>query len=132
MPVIVQIWDAQNQEVTRRVRATSRRIASKVAEVLHDGPQRLCRKQTGRRHGEDRASYWFKLYTKRTDTPSRGRWPVSAFGGKADMCSALAHVCYGPIAAISNAGALRVRPAEAGGPEFSKDCFLRPTYLARL
>jgi len=37
MLVIVQIWDAQNQEVTRRVRATSRRIASKVAEVLHDG-----------------------------------------------------------------------------------------------
>src|SRR5262249_36825353 len=36
MQVIVQIWDAQNQEVTRRVRATSRRIASKVAEVLHD------------------------------------------------------------------------------------------------
>src|SRR5262249_28172007 len=37
MLVIVQIWDAQNQEVTRRVRATSRRIASKVAEVMHDG-----------------------------------------------------------------------------------------------
>jgi hypothetical protein len=36
-------------------------------------PQRLCRKQTRRRHGEDRASYWFKLYTKRTDTPSRGQ-----------------------------------------------------------
>src|SRR5262249_47382867 len=94
MPVIVQIWDAQNQEVTRRVRATSRRIASKVAEVLHDGPQRLSRKQTGRRHGEDRASYWFKLYTKRTDTPSRGRWPGSAFGGKADICGALVHVCF--------------------------------------
>src|SRR5262249_49881683 len=37
MRVIVQIWDAQNQEVTRRVGATSRRIASKIAEVLHDG-----------------------------------------------------------------------------------------------
>ena len=37
MLVIVQIWDAQNQEVTRRVGATSRRIASKIAEVLHDG-----------------------------------------------------------------------------------------------
>src|SRR5262249_16080654 len=34
MLMIVQIWDAQNQEVTRRVRATSRRIASKVAEVF--------------------------------------------------------------------------------------------------
>ena len=34
MLLIVQIWDAQNQEVTRRVGATSRRIASKVAEVL--------------------------------------------------------------------------------------------------
>src|SRR5262245_43163470 len=41
MQVIVQIWDAQNQEVTRRVRATSRRIASKVAEVLHDTLLRL-------------------------------------------------------------------------------------------
>src|SRR5262245_1414195 len=64
------------------------------------------------------------------------------FGSKADMCSAIGHVrftpnsdidCvfrhvrFGPIAAISNAGALRVSPAEAGGPEFSKDCFLRPT-----
>ena len=37
MLVIVQIWDAQNQEVTRRVRATSRRIASKVVEELHAG-----------------------------------------------------------------------------------------------
>src|SRR5262249_57963284 len=41
MLVIVQIRDAQNQEVTRRVRATSRRIASKVAEVLHDVPVTL-------------------------------------------------------------------------------------------
>ena len=37
MLVIVQIWDAQNQELARLVGATSRRIASKVAEVLHDG-----------------------------------------------------------------------------------------------
>ena len=37
MLVIVQIWDAQNQEVIGRVGATSRRIASKIAEVLHDG-----------------------------------------------------------------------------------------------
>ena len=37
MRVIVQIWGAQNQEVTRRVGAISRRIASKIAEVLHDG-----------------------------------------------------------------------------------------------
>jgi hypothetical protein len=34
---IVQIWDAQNQELAGRVGVTSRRIASKVAEVLHDG-----------------------------------------------------------------------------------------------
>jgi hypothetical protein len=33
----VQIWDAQKQELVGRVGATSRRIASKVAEVLHDG-----------------------------------------------------------------------------------------------
>ena len=37
MLAIVQIWDAQNQELAGRVGATSRRIASKVAEVLHDG-----------------------------------------------------------------------------------------------
>ena len=37
MLLIVQIWDAQNQEVTRRVGATSRRIASKIAEVFTDG-----------------------------------------------------------------------------------------------
>lgn len=37
MLAIVQIWDAQKQEVTRRVGATSRRIASKIANVLHDG-----------------------------------------------------------------------------------------------
>ena len=37
MLVIVQIWDAQNQEVTGRVGATSRRIASKIAEVIRDG-----------------------------------------------------------------------------------------------
>ena len=33
----VQIWDAQNQEVTRRVGAISLRIASKIAEVVNDG-----------------------------------------------------------------------------------------------
>src|SRR5262249_19122163 len=51
--------DAQNQEATRRVGATSRRIASKIAEVLQtERPQRLCRKQTRRRHSrrEDKAS----------------------------------------------------------------------------
>jgi hypothetical protein len=37
MLAIVQMWDAQNQEVTRRVGATSRRIVSKIAKVLHDG-----------------------------------------------------------------------------------------------
>ena len=37
MLAIVQIWGAQNQELAGRVGATSRRIASKVAEVLHDG-----------------------------------------------------------------------------------------------
>ena len=37
MLVIVQIWDAQKQELAGRVGVTSRRIASKVAEVLHDG-----------------------------------------------------------------------------------------------
>src|SRR5262249_21874686 len=37
MRVIVQIWDAENQEATRRVGVTSPRIASKVAETLHDG-----------------------------------------------------------------------------------------------
>ena len=37
MLAIVQIWDAQKQEVTRRVGATSRRIASKIAKVLHHG-----------------------------------------------------------------------------------------------
>ena len=37
MLVIVQIWDAQKQELAGRVGATSRRIASKVAEALHDG-----------------------------------------------------------------------------------------------
>src|SRR6476659_6848451 len=36
MLVIVQIWDAQKQEVTRRVGATSRRSASKIAKVLHN------------------------------------------------------------------------------------------------
>jgi hypothetical protein len=43
MLLIVQIWDAQNQEVTRRVGATLRRIASKIAEVSQtEKPQRLC------------------------------------------------------------------------------------------
>jgi hypothetical protein len=37
MLAIVQTWDVQNQEVTRRVGATSRRIVSKIAKVLHDG-----------------------------------------------------------------------------------------------
>jgi hypothetical protein len=37
MLAIVQIWDAQNQEVTGRVGATSHRIVSKIAKVLHDG-----------------------------------------------------------------------------------------------
>jgi|RhiMetdeSRZDD1v2_1073273.scaffolds.fasta_scaffold5256999_2 hypothetical protein len=37
MLAIVQIWDAQKQELAGRVGATSRRIASKVAEVLHAG-----------------------------------------------------------------------------------------------
>jgi hypothetical protein len=41
MLVIVQIWDAQNQEVTRRVGATSRRIACKIAEVFHDRSRTL-------------------------------------------------------------------------------------------
>ena len=31
---IVQIWDAQKQEVTRRVRAISRRIASKICSKI--------------------------------------------------------------------------------------------------
>ena len=39
MLAIVQIWDAQKQEVTRRVRAISRQIASKIAKVLHHGKQ---------------------------------------------------------------------------------------------
>ena len=33
MRVIVQIWDAENQEATRRVGVTSPRIASKIAET---------------------------------------------------------------------------------------------------
>src|SRR5262245_33039229 len=37
MRVIVQIWDAENQEATRRVGVTSPRIASKIAETSHDG-----------------------------------------------------------------------------------------------
>jgi hypothetical protein len=42
--VIVQIWDAQKQELAGRVRATSRRIAYRVAEVFTtERPQRLCR-----------------------------------------------------------------------------------------
>src|SRR6516165_1713289 len=79
MLLIVQIWDAQNQEVTRRVGATSRRIASKIAEVLQtERPQRLCRTQARRRHSrrEDKAS--FKLDTKRMGTPSGGRCPLCA------------------------------------------------------
>src|SRR5262245_7932380 len=71
MLVIVQIWDAQNQEVTRRVGATSRRIASKIAEVLHDGK-----------------------------TPK--------IVPKADICSALAYVRFGPEADIPR-GAIAVK-----------------------
>src|SRR5262245_47798817 len=74
MLVIVQIWDAQNQEATRRVGATSRRIASKIAEVLHDG-------------------------NTATIVP---RCPVLSVACL-DMCSALAQVCFGPIADSSNA-----------------------------
>jgi len=37
MLLTAQIWDAQKQELAGRVGATSRRIASKVAEVLHAG-----------------------------------------------------------------------------------------------
>ena len=51
MLAIVQIWDAQNQEVTRSVGATSRRIVSKIAKVLHDGKTFRCAK-----HGEFQVS----------------------------------------------------------------------------
>jgi hypothetical protein len=37
MLALVQIWDAQSQEVTRHVGATSRRIVPKIAKALHDG-----------------------------------------------------------------------------------------------
>src|SRR5215469_11261295 len=96
MLLIVQIWDAQNQEVTRRVGATSRRIASKIAEVLQtERPQRLCRKQTRRRHSrrEDKR-HRFKQDTKRTDTPSGGRWPMSALCQKRTLCSAAKSVAF--------------------------------------
>jgi hypothetical protein len=71
MLVIVQIWDAQNQELARRVGATSRRIASKVAEVLHDGKTA-------------------KIVPKADATPSY-----------ADMCGATRDVCFGPEADIA-------------------------------
>src|SRR5215470_12192421 len=65
MLLTAQIWDAQKQELAGRVGATSHRIASKVAEVLHAG------KTATRRQG-----YRFKLGTK----TSGGRWPMSAMG----------------------------------------------------
>ena len=55
MLLTAQIWDAQKQELAGRVGATSRRIASKVAEVLHAG---------------------------KTATRRGGPWPMSAMGQK--------------------------------------------------
>src|SRR5215510_2573642 len=72
MLLTAQIWDAQKQELAGRVGATSHRIASKVAEVLHAG------KTATRRQG-----YRFKLGTK----TSGGRWPMSAMGQK-QTCAA--------------------------------------------
>src|SRR6516162_5910340 len=83
MLLIVQIWDAQNQEVTRFVGATSRRIASKIAEVLQtERPQRLCRTQARRRHSRREDKHRFKLDTKRMGTPSGGRCPLCAKSGR--------------------------------------------------
>jgi hypothetical protein len=70
MLAIVQIWDAQKQALAGRVRATSRRIASKVAEVLHDGKTA-------------------KIVPKADATPNDVR-----FASKADICSATAHVRF--------------------------------------
>jgi hypothetical protein len=44
---------------------------------------------------------WFKLYTKKDRYTFAWPLPVSAFGDKADMCSALADVCYGAEADIA-------------------------------
>src|SRR5262249_44533850 len=64
MLLTAQIWDAQKQELAGRVGATSRRIASKVAEVLHAG------KTATRRQG-----HRFKLGTK-TSGVAGGRCPL--------------------------------------------------------
>src|SRR5262249_46900686 len=69
MLLTAQIWDAQKQELAGRVGATSRRIASKVAEVLHAG------KTATRRQG-----YRFKLGTK-TSGVTVGRCPLCVKSG---------------------------------------------------
>src|SRR5215471_19691073 len=78
MLLTAQIWDAQKQELAGRVGATSHRIASKVAEVLHAG------KTATRRQG-----YRFKLGTK----TSGGRWPMTAMGQKRTSARIICLLC---------------------------------------
>jgi hypothetical protein len=78
MLLTAQIWDAQKQELAGHVGATSRRIASKVAEVLHAG------KTATRRQG-----YRFKLGTK----TSGGRWPMTAMGQKRTSAKIICLLC---------------------------------------
>src|SRR5262249_28395124 len=96
MLLIVQIWDAQNQEVTRRVGATLRRIASKIAEVSRtERPQRLCRKQT-------RRPLWVKS-RHRKESAECPLYPVtiSSILVPSD-CSLIPLRCWFPSSAVRN------------------------------
>src|SRR5215468_9997541 len=91
MLLTAQIWDAQKQELAERVGATSRRIASKVAEVLHAG------KTATRRQG-----YRFKLGTK-TSGVTVGRCPLWVKSGLMQCNNA------GPLGPIADVRLIRTR-----------------------
>jgi hypothetical protein len=107
MLVIVQIWDAQNQEVTRRVRATSRRIASKVAEVLHDGKTAKIVPKADATTAPSLEQVIVPVQTHLLDNECP-LWVINICSAKghvrftpiADSRSALAHVRFGPKADI--------------------------------
>ena len=83
MLVTAQMCDAQNQEVTRRVGATSRRIASKIAEVLHDGKTaKIVPKADATRSIVGRSIRSCRRHVR--------------FTPEADICGASDHVGFGP------------------------------------
>jgi hypothetical protein len=96
MLLTAQIWDAQKLELAGRVGATSRRIASKVVEVLaitHEAPilDRFAQAKHGIR------------FTPNSDRESKFSQFMPALPPEADTCSATRDVRFGPIADITTA-----------------------------